>query len=126
VDADLVGDLLHLQRLDVLGALVEERPLMLDDGLRHLLQGATALLDRLQQPLRRLDLALQVLLGLRVGALVAVQLDVAAADVDVRHPVVHQADRVLTLLGALDDDVRHDVGDVLGGELRAGPRVQVA
>ncbi len=95
VDAHLVGDLLHLERLDVLRALVQEGPLVLDDGPRHLLQRVAALLDRFHQPLGRLNLALEVFLGLGVGALVAVQLDVAAADVDVRRPVVEQADVVI-------------------------------
>src|SRR5438046_405388 len=74
VDADLVGDLLHLERLDVLRPLVEEGPLVLDDRPRHPLQRAAPLLDRVHQPLGRLQLALQVLLGLGVGPLVAVDL----------------------------------------------------
>ena len=36
VHADAVGDLLHLERLDELGALVEEVLLVLDDGPGHL------------------------------------------------------------------------------------------
>ena len=47
-------------------------------------------------------------------ALFAGQLDDVPRHVDVRHPVVEQADVVFAGLGALDDDVGHDVRNVLG------------
>ena len=65
VHAHLVGDLLHLQRLDGLGALAQELGLMIDDRLGHAGQRVAALLDRLDQPLGRVDLALDVFAGLR-------------------------------------------------------------
>ena len=71
VDADLVGDLLHLERLDVVRAVVEELRLVIDDRLRHAGERAAALLDRFDQPLGRVDLPLDVLAGLGVRAFVA-------------------------------------------------------
>ena len=65
VDAHLVGDLLHLQRLDRLRALVEELGLVIDDRLGHPRERAAALLDRVDQPLGRIDLPLDVFPRLR-------------------------------------------------------------
>ncbi len=59
--ANLVGDLLHLQWLDRFGALVQESFLVLDDRLGHAGQRAAALLDRVDQPLRAVDLSLDEL-----------------------------------------------------------------
>ena len=67
VDAHLVGDLLHLQRLDEFRALAQKLGLMIDDRLRHARERVAALLDRFDQPLGRIDLPLDVFAGLFVG-----------------------------------------------------------
>ena len=53
------------------GPVVEELRLVIDDRLRHAGERAAALLDRFDQPLGRVDLALDVLAGLGVRAFVA-------------------------------------------------------
>ncbi len=55
MDADLIGDLLHFQRFDVLRTVIEEPFLVVDDRLSHLGQRAAALFDGVDQPLRRVD-----------------------------------------------------------------------
>ena len=70
VDADSIGDLLHLERLDELRAFVEEVPLVLDDRPGDLQQRVPALLDRVDQPAGRLDLLLDVLASRGSGLLV--------------------------------------------------------
>ena len=65
VHAHLVGDLLHLQRLDELGPLAQELGLVIDDRLGHAGQRVAALLDRIDQPLGRVDLPLDVFAGFR-------------------------------------------------------------
>ena len=69
VHPDAVGDLLHLERLDRLGAFQQKPRLVIDDRLRGLEQGAAPLLDRIDQPLGGVDLSLDVLAGrgVRVG-----------------------------------------------------------
>ena len=98
----------------MLGTLVKEGSLMLDDRARHLFQGIASLLDRFEQPLGGLDLPLQVLLGLGVLPLLAIGLDPVPADKDVRHPVVEQANGVFPFIGAFHDDVWDDAGSRAG------------
>jgi hypothetical protein len=52
VDAELVGDLLHLERLQVLDAVLEVFRLPLDDLVRDAFERAAALLDALDQEAR--------------------------------------------------------------------------
>ena len=107
------------------GPLSRKHLLVLDDRPRHLGQGAAPLLDRFDQPLGRLDLAFEKLAVLGVGRAVAVHVDVALADVDVRRPVVEQPDLVFAGLAELHDDVGDHVGNVVGRELGAGLGVEV-
>src|SRR5581483_7571654 len=69
-DADLLGDVLHLQGLDVLRPLVQERPLVVDDRPGHPDEAVPPLLDGVDQPVGGAELLLQKLAGLRVVALV--------------------------------------------------------
>ena len=80
VHAHLVGDLLHLQRLDRFRALVEKLGLVIDDRLGHPRQRAAALLDRVDQPLGRIDLALDVFARLLVGLAAGEKLAIVRAD----------------------------------------------
>ena len=92
VDVDPVGDLLHLERLDRLRALVEEVLLVLDDRAGDLEEGVPPLLDRLDQPAGRLDLLLDELAGGRVGLLVLEQLLIIPRDRQLRRVLVEQPD----------------------------------
>ena len=85
------------------GPVVEERPLVLDDGPRHLQQRVAPLLDGLHQPVGRLEFLAQLFLHLLVEVLVLDEIDGALADANLRHPLVREADRVLVVVGALDD-----------------------
>ncbi|MFO0866723.1 MAG: hypothetical protein U0744_19140 [Gemmataceae bacterium] len=75
VDADDVGNLLHLQRFDVLGAFVEKRPLMLDDRLGHVDQGVLPLLHGVEQPLGERIFRFRYSRAFRIRILIAVHLD---------------------------------------------------
>ena len=70
VDLHLIGDLLHLERLNVLRTGVEERALVVDDGPRHLQQRVPPLFDGLHQPVGRLKFLAQFFLHLVVEVLV--------------------------------------------------------
>jgi hypothetical protein len=102
---DLVGDLLHAQRLEVAYALAQELGLLLDDRARDALDRALPLVYRVDEPLGRVDLAAEVLCDLRVlfgfGQEFAIDRrdaqfgDAAALDLELETPV---------------DLVDHDIG----------------
>ena len=98
---------------------------MRDDRLGHLHQRRTPLLDRVDQPFRRLNLALQELARLVVRGLVAQLVDPRAADVNVRRPVIEQPHLVVPILVPFHGDVRHDIRNVLDCELGAGTGIQM-
>src|SRR5262249_53515958 len=102
VDADLVGDLLHFERLDVIGAVVEKLRLVVDDRLRHAGERAPALLDGLDQPLSRVDLALDVLTCLSIGAFVPQQLSIGGTDVQIGQLSIFEPNLIFSLVVALD------------------------
>src|SRR5207253_10409128 len=84
----LVSDLLHLEWLDVLGPLVEKLFLVLDDCACHAQDGVAALLNGLDQPARRLDLALDEFTSLGIFRAIAQDALVVAADIELRHMLV--------------------------------------
>ena len=124
VHADLVGDLLHLERLDEFGAAVENVLLMLDDRLGDPEQRVSSLLDRLDEPAGRLDLLLDEVAGRLIGVFVAELLEVIARDGQLGCVLVGQAHFVHALVGAFDDQVGNDVVGVLDLERAARPQIQ--
>src|SRR5262249_10794875 len=88
VHTDLIGDLLHLEGLDMLGPFIEKSALMLNDSTRHLFQRVAALLDGVDQPRSGLNFLLEELLLLRGDALIAKSFHILPADVNLRGPVV--------------------------------------
>ena len=61
MNANLVGNLLHLERFDELRAIFEKSPLVINDRLGNPRQRPPPLLDRFDEPLGRGDLAFDVL-----------------------------------------------------------------
>ena len=56
MNLDPVGDRLHGEGFQVPRTTTQEALLVVDDGLRYVEKGASTLLDRMDQPARRLDL----------------------------------------------------------------------
>ena len=89
--------------------------LVIDDRLRHAGERAAALLDRLDQPLGRVHLALDVVAGLGRRGRVLQQLAVVRADVERRQIAVFEVHLVLARFVLLDEHVgRHGRGARLG------------
>ena len=131
VHVDLARDLLQRERPQERDALVEELALLADDAVHHLDHRAAALLDGLDQPARRVQLALDVLarLDLARGALglllVAHHALVGGRDAQARQVPVVQHDHVL-VVHPLDHQVGHDVLGVLARDLQPGLGVERA
>ena len=87
-----VGDLLHFERMNVLGAGIEEGPLMVDDGRGDAQQRVPPLLDtRLHQPISRLEFLAKLVADLVVEILIPEQFDGPLADADFRDPFIAPA-----------------------------------
>ena len=110
-------------------ALVEELALFTHDAVHHLDHRSASLLDRLDQPPGRGQLALDViarLLLLRGGVRLAPageDFAVCGRDAQPGHVAVVEHDHVL-LVHALHEQVRHHVARILRRHQRARPRVQ--
>ena len=100
--------------------------LVIDDRLRHAGQRAAALLDRFDQPLGRIDLALDVLARLGVRAFVAQQLAIVRADVQRRQLAVLEPNLVFAVVVALDEHVGRDAGRGRFGEVGARLGLELA
>src|SRR5574338_1116133 len=121
VHADVLGDVTQDERLEMRDALVEELALELQDRLGDLDDRALALLDRSDQPLRRAQLVLDVVLArVRVAHRVLVE----AADLQLRQTVVVGHHEVL-VADLVDVDVGRDVVRVVARVLATGPRIEV-
>jgi hypothetical protein len=119
VDAEVVGDLLHLERLQVLRSVIEELPLVVDDPPAHLVERVAPLLDRVDEPARGLDLPLDVLPHRGVALVRLQQAEVAGTHAEARVVVVLETDLVLAV-HVLQDDVGLDVHGRLGAGLAPG------
>ena len=120
---DPVGDLLHLERLDRLRPVGEEARLVVDDRLGRPQERAAALLDRLDEPLGRIDFPLDVLARLRRRGRVGKHLAVQRADPQIRQIDLLEAHFPGTVLLQLDMDVGLDHRHVRNRE--AGPRLRL-
>ncbi len=129
VNSDLVGDLLHLERLDELGPFVQELGLKIDNGLRYLGQRIATLLDRLDQPLGRVELPLDPLPGL-LGRLPAGEhLAVRGADEQVWQIAIFEPHAILAPFDHIEKHIRRhrrgvdrdEVGAGFGLSLRSSP-----
>src|SRR6185312_8216465 len=97
------------ERLEELHALLEELALALDDVVHHLEHCLAALLDRLNHPVRRVELAGDELLVLTVELLlVARDVLVRLAQLEARKIGVVQK-YVILLIDLVDDEIRNYV-----------------
>src|SRR4051812_26752521 len=126
VHADFVRDLLHLEGLDELGAILKEFGLMIDDGLSDFGERAAALLDRFNKPLSRVDFALDVLALFGRGGPALQALAIVPADVQRGRAAVIDGDLVVAFFSALDADVGRDGGDEVLAELCARLGIELA
>ena len=109
---DAVGDLLHLEGLDRLWPLGEKPRLVVDDRLGRLQERAATLLDRLDEPLGGVDLALDVFAGGSGGGGRMQHLKVDGADpqirqIDLLEPHLPRSVRLLVDIDVGFDD-RHE------------------
>src|SRR6185312_7489458 len=109
VHVDHFGDFAEGERLQVLHPLLEEVALPVDDVVHDLEHRLTPLLDRLDHPVRRIQLAGDELLVLTLELLlVPGDLLIRAAQLEARQVRVVQED-VIAAVDLLDDQVRDDV-----------------
>src|SRR5262249_22941144 len=126
VHADLVGDLLHLERFDELWAVLQELRLVIDDGLRNLGERAAALLDRFDEPLGGIDLALDVFALFGSGRPALQALAVITADVQRRRAAVIDDYLVVAVRRAFDEHIGRDGGNEGFAKSRAGFGIELA
>ena len=102
---DLIGNLLHLQRLNRLGTLFQKLALIIDDGLRNFLQCRPPLLNRIDQPLRPHNFLLDKL-TFRCRRFATHQTaTIVFADAQRREPIVLELHHVFAMLIQLHDHV---------------------
>src|SRR3989449_1344368 len=122
VHPDVLGHVAQDERPEVGDALVEELALELDDRVGDLDDGALPLVDGADQPHRRAQLLLDVLLALRAGAVLE-RVAVVLRDAQLREPVVVEDGDVL-VADLVDVDVRGDVLRLFAGIVAARLRIQ--
>ena len=109
VHVDDFGHFAQRERLEVLHALLEEVALPVDDVVHDLEHRLPALLDRLDHPVRRVELAGDELLVLAVELLlVARDLLIGAAQLEAREIGVVEED-VIAAVDLVDDEIGNDV-----------------
>src|SRR5690606_29488634 len=87
VDAELFGEVRHLEGLEVGDAVVEEARLDLDDRLGDPKKRRLALPNRREEPFGVVDLLLEVLLDRRILLRLLVERPVVIADLDARQVI---------------------------------------
>src|SRR5690606_27081449 len=105
MDAHHVGDRLHLERLEVLGAVDHELPLELRHRDSDVVKRSLSLVDRLDQPLRRLDLLADEVGDLTISAM---RLEEVAASI--AHLELGKVPRIDAHLDLAVDDIDPHVG----------------
>ena len=122
--ADVVGHVAQHQGSEVGDPVVQEGPLMADDGLRDLVDGPLALIDALEQPERAPQFVLHVVPGLFGARLLLVQHSpVGGADAELGEPVVVEHDLVVVSL-LHHEHVGEDVGRLVQAVAVAGLGVE--
>ena len=124
VHAHFVGNLLHLERFEGLGAFFDESRLVIDDRLSHFGQRIASLLDGFDQPLSGIDLALNEFAFFGRGLSAHQAFAIVVADAQAGRPAVFQQDLVGTIFLAFQKHIgSHGRGD-LGGEVGSGLGIQ--
>ena len=106
VNADFLGNLLHFQRYDRLGAFVKKSLLMFDDRTCDPKEGTLTLLDRFDKPLSATDFSFDELLFFFGGFGIHQPSTVIFADSQGRYVFVDEANSILLVVLLLDDHVR--------------------